>query len=107
MRLEGELSHVGKRNPENKADWEATPEPFDPGVMDPNEKADRIEEFEERSSVEATLEEQLNNVKAALSRIENNSYGICEIDGSPHPIEERRLEANAAATTCIAHIDNR
>ncbi len=104
-RLERELGSVGRVNPGNPADWEATPEEAIVGVADKNEAADRIEAYEERTAVEATLEEQFKSVKSALERIEDGTYGQCLIGGTPHPIEDARLDANPAATTCIKHIN--
>jgi len=102
-RLETELGDVGRINPENTEDWEPTP--IDMNVMqaDKNEAADQKEEYEERSAVQVELETRLGNVKKALERIENSAYGICKIGGEK--IEEKRLNANPAAETCMAHLE--
>ena len=49
------------------------------------------------------FETQLIDVKSALERIEDGSYGVCEI--SWEQIEEDRLEANPAARTCKEHMN--
>jgi leucyl-tRNA synthetase len=49
------------------------------------------------------LELRLGNVKTALEKIENGSYGICKICGEK--IEEDRLEANPASLTCKKHME--
>jgi DnaK suppressor protein len=101
--IEGELRSVGRINPENPRDWEATPSPIDVMPADKTEVAEQVEEFEERTAVEVELENKLNSIKKALKRIEEGSYGVCEVGGEP--IEEARLEANPAATTCLKHLN--
>ena len=100
--LEGELSSVGRINPSNPSDWEATPADLNIPEADKNEVADKMEEFEGRAAVETALEERLNEVRAALGRIEKNIYGKCKVCGGE--IEEKRLEANPAAETCMGHM---
>lgn len=100
--LESELSSVGRINPSNPSDWEATPADLNIPQADKNEVADQVEEFEERAAVERALEDRLVEIKAALGRIENGSYGKCKVCGKE--IEEKRLEANPAAETCMEHI---
>jgi RNA polymerase-binding transcription factor DksA len=59
--------------------------------------------FEEESTNEGvleTLEERLREVTDALERIQNKTFGICMITGKP--IEPEVLDANPAATTCLA-----
>lgn len=99
--LEKELQSVGRRNPENPADWEATPADLDISPADESELSDAMEEFEENTAILKQLEIRYNEVKEALSRIEAHTYGTCEISGEP--IEEERLMANPAARTCIKH----
>ncbi len=103
QKLEGELRTVGRINPTNSADWEPKPSAMDTSPSDENEMADNIEEFEENSAILKNLEIQLNDVKKALKKIEEGTYGICEI--SHEPIEIERLEANPAARTSLAHKD--
>jgi len=102
--LKEELQSLGRKNPNNPKDWEATPE-ADPinHPADPNVEADQIEEYEERTAILKQLEIRWNEIKSALTRIENNTYGMCEIDGKE--IETERLQANPAARTCIAHMN--
>lgn len=103
--LLNELQDLGKENPEND-DWEAMPiiEEVDVDMADENERADQFEDFEERSSTLNILEERLQNIKTALTRIEDGTYGKCVIDNGP--IEPARLEANPAALTCKIHINS-
>lgn len=102
--LEKELATVGRINPDNPADWEAVP--VDPGEheVDPNERADHIEEYENNTAILKQLEIQLQDVKDALLKIEAGTYGICEVSG--HPIEKGRLNANPAARTCMEHMND-
>lgn len=100
--LESELSSVGRINPSNPSDWEATPADLNIPQADKNEVADKMEEFEERAAVETALEGRLNEVRAALERVEKNIYGKCKVCGKE--IEEKRLEANPAAETCMEHM---
>lgn len=100
-RLEDELGEIAKKNPKNNADWEAVPENMNLLNADKNEMADFYEEFENRQAVEIELENRLNDVLDALKRIKKGIYGICETSGNP--IDEKRLEANPAARTCVTH----
>jgi len=103
QKLEEELSSIGRRKPGNPADWEATQGETNIDTADRNEVADTIEQYEEHSGILKELEIRYNNVKLALTKIEEGKFGICEISGEE--IELDRLEANPAARTCKAHID--
>ena len=104
-RLEEDLSGVGERNPADPSDWTPTPPPDIQHEADPIDAADAIEEYTERVGIEGPLEERLQGVKAALAAIANGTYGTCQVGGNAHPIEPERLEANPAATTCVAHMN--
>ena len=97
--LEEELSSVGKVNPNNPNDWNATSGKIEVDSADDNEVADKMEELEENRAILQQLEPQLNEVKSALQRIEDGKYGICEVSGKS--IERERLEANPSARTSI------
>jgi RNA polymerase-binding transcription factor DksA len=101
--LEAELKTVGEKNPDNPNDWEAVPPPENVATADENDVADTIEDFETNTAILKRLEIRYNEVKDALGRIGNGTYGTCEISGDP--IEQERLEANPAARTCIKHKD--
>lgn len=58
-------------------------------------------EQNEVQSLSASLQEQLDEVQRALTRIDEGEYGLCEVCG--RPIQEERLEAVPAATLCIDH----
>lgn len=99
-----ELSAVGIHNPENESDWVAVPDTLDAEEPDENLVADAIETWNERNALVATLEKQYNSIRSALARIETQTFGICEV--CKNPIEEKRLNANPVARTCIAHIED-
>lgn len=104
--LEEELGLIGHEDPKQKDDFHPDPKTMDvPETADRNILADRHEDFEERVVINAALEERLENVNKALERIENGTYGICSVSGKP--IEEERLNANPAADTCIAHMEQK
>lgn len=100
-RLETELKEVGRRNPSNPKDWEPLPPEMDTRTSEQSELADKFEEMENRSAVEIHLEEKIGEVNAALDRIEKDKFGICEI--CKEKIDEKRMEANPAAATCVKH----
>jgi len=102
--LEAELITLGKED-KKTGDWEATPpsEEKAQDVPDEGDMADRASEYEERSSTLSVLENRLNDIKKALSKIEEGTYGNCEICGSK--IEEERLNVNPSAKTCEADIE--
>ncbi len=77
-------------------------EDIDPTATEKDEIADRFEEQEEHQSESGTLMRRRNDLMAALGRIKDGTYGICEECGQE--IGEERLEANPAATTCSVHV---
>ena len=100
--LTKELKTVGRINPENPGDWQATPAKMDANNADENVLADTIEEFEGNTAILKQLEIRFNEVNSALERIANGKYGLCKI--CQKTIEEDRLEANPAAETCKEHM---
>ena len=64
--------------------------------------ADSSQVTAERGEVEAlagSLRESLNDVEAALTKIDEGTYGTCE--GCGQPINPARLEAKPAAKLCM------
>lgn len=96
-RLIAELKTVGRINPENPSDWEPIPGEDGNDRADKNDYADQIEQYEENTAILKQLETELNEIRAALQRIENGTYGIAEDTGEP--ISPERLEAYPAART--------
>jgi DnaK suppressor protein len=101
VKLESELKTVGRINPSNPNDWQAVPSDMEADAADRLEVAESIDQFEENTAILKELEIQLNDVKHALKKIDDNTYGLCEEDKKPIPVN--RLEANPAAKTCIEH----
>lgn len=100
--LLGELAGLGKRDPLS-TEWEATLETPEVGQADPNNTADRFEDFEEKSALIIPLEARLEQVESALARIQNGGFGLCRV--CSNPIEDARLLVNPAAETCMTHIE--
>ena len=103
-KLIAELQTVGRINPDNPNDWEATPGEKDENTADSNEFADTIEKYESNTALVKELEIQLIDINAALEKIKNGTYGICEVSGDQ--IEMDRLTANPSAKTCKQHLEN-
>jgi RNA polymerase-binding transcription factor DksA len=101
--LEADLSSIGRKNPENSSDWEGTIPENGTDEADDLEVASSLEQFENNTAEVENLEKQLNDVKSALEKIENGSYGKCEVCGND--IEEDRLVASPSAPTCKLHMN--
>ncbi|MBI2065474.1 MAG: TraR/DksA C4-type zinc finger protein [Candidatus Zambryskibacteria bacterium] len=101
--LEKELEKVGRRNPDNLLDWEAIPADKESSQADENVAADKIEGYEENVAIVNTLETRYQDIKDALDKIKQGTYGLCEVSGEE--IEIERLEANPSARTCKLHIE--
>jgi RNA polymerase-binding transcription factor DksA len=97
-----QMRDMGKLNPET-GEWEATPEAMDYPESDPNDMADRFEDFESRSSMMRDLEPRLKNILQAIKNINRESFGRCEV--CKKDIENARMEANPAARTCKKHLE--
>ncbi len=68
---------------------------------DPIDAADQIEELVVNVPLVEELEKRHKDIVAALEKMEDGTYGICE--GGEEEIPFDRLEANPAARTCVAH----
>ncbi|MDD4803743.1 MAG: TraR/DksA C4-type zinc finger protein [Candidatus Pacebacteria bacterium] len=99
--VESEMKEIARKNPSNPKDWEAVETDMDSAGADANEVADEMESFEENQGIVRELEPQYNDIKIALKKIEDGTYGICEVGGEEIP--EDRLDANPSARTCIEH----
>ena len=101
--LEKERDEVGRVNPDNPSDWEATPEDRDVSQADDNVVADAFEEYGDNAAIMNTLEIRYNDIKNSLEKIAQGTYGLCQTCGEE--IEIERLEANPSAKTCKKHIE--
>ncbi len=100
--LEAELTKVGRKNPDNPSDWEATPVERDTSQADENTVADAISDFEDNAAIVSTLEARYKDVRSGLDKIKHGVYGKCQV--CQKEIEVDRLEANPAARTCKEHM---
>lgn len=98
--IENELKGLGWKN--EAGEWEAQAQ-VDTTATESDELADRMEEYQENRAEIDELQITWNNIKRALDKIEEGTYGTCEISGEE--IEEERLEANPSARTCVAHME--
>lgn len=96
-RLEAEMGSVGRRNLSVPGDWEAMPSETG-NEADLIDQADVVTSRETNTAILADLEARYDAILEALGRIEKKTYGKCEVCGEK--IEEERLEADPAATTC-------
>lgn len=102
--IEKELAKVGRLNPDNPSDWEATVSSQDQGnsQADENVAADAIEELEDNTAILNTLEERYKDIKSGLDKIKHGTYGLCQV--CQKEIETNRLEANPSSRTCKEHM---
>ena len=99
--LEEELGGISQPSTNTPGVWDANTGGMEVDAADENEVAGKIEEYEENANIASHLENQLNETKGALERIEKGTYGLCEKCGKP--IEKERLEANPSARISIKH----
>jgi len=100
--LQEQLDKLGQRDPSQPNNWDVARSNIDVNKADQNEFADKTEELHVDSIVLDELEARYRAVVAALERVEAGTYGTCSVCNER--IEEERLAANAAASTCKAHI---
>lgn len=67
----------------------------------PADQATETFEREKDLSILESTDEQLRDIELALARIEDGSYGTCEVCG--RPIGDERLRAKPSARLCIDH----
>lgn len=85
-------------------DWEIRFDQDDHTEADEDLISDNAEAADEAIATLALLETRYRNINRALDKIASGTYGICEIGGEA--IEADRLEANPAARTCKAHLND-
>ena len=95
--LESERADLARRLEELTADGATAPD-FDENFAD---SAQVAAEQGENMSLAVALREQLTDVEGALQRIDEGTYGLCEVCGKQ--ISEARLEAMPATPFCIDH----
>lgn len=65
-----------------------------------DDNAQEEETFEEDSALRLTLKNLITETKAALVKIENATYGTCEVCGDK--IEAGRLKVYASVSKCVS-----
>ena len=95
--LQKELESFADQDPKLKHNWDTRYPNREDG--DKDEEADEVQEYDNKLSVEYSLELKLKDVTIALEKIEKSGYGICEKCGKK--IDEERLLACPEAKTCI------
>jgi DnaK suppressor protein len=95
--LEENLSRIAKPIDPQKGEYEPV---FDEVGNDRESNTTEVEEYADNLPVEMTLEKKLQDIIAALAKIEDGTYGMCEKCQQEIAID--RLKANPSAKTCIA-----
>ncbi len=101
MTLESEMQNIGRKSLTVPNDWEEIPSDI-AMEADLADQADIVVHRSNTAAVLADLEARYDTILAAIHKIENKTYGVCEVCGDK--IGEPRLEANPSATTCAAHM---
>jgi RNA polymerase-binding transcription factor DksA len=100
IEVRNELKTIAAEDP-STGDWVAIPVSEDLQTADENVEADAVEEWDTRRAILVQLEIRHLNIKHALQKITDGTYGICELSGET--IEAERLQANPSARTNIAN----
>ncbi len=95
--IQGELESFAKEDPNLKNNWDTKYPNREEG--DKDEEADEVQEYNNKLSLEYSLESKLKDVVSALEKIEKGTYGVCENCGKK--IDEERLLACPEAKTCL------
>src|SRR5438046_1945637 len=97
-RLKTERDAIESRVATKKHDVQETVQ-CESGVGDSGDESNLLYEREAEIDENARDQKELAQVKRALDRIEQGTYGLSEVSGRPIPIE--RLEAVPYATTLV------
>jgi len=105
--LIGELETIATPDPHLKDDWNVKHEEWSEDqitseeALEGDESVNESDEDMKNKALSDHLELKLRDVNNALKRMEDGTYGICEI--CKEPISLERLKANPAAATDIEH----
>ena len=95
--IQEELKSFADEDPDLKHNWDTRyPKREDD---DKEEAADDVQEYDNKLSLEYSMELKLKDVNNALEKIKNETYGTCENCGKK--IDEKRLLACPEAKTCL------
>ncbi len=100
-----ELHEAGANvDEEGRQHWEAKTSDVDTLRSDTSDVAERLETYGENAALIRRLSLRFSEVNAALTKIKlnNGSFGLCRV--CDKEIENDRLAANPAATTCKQHM---
>ncbi|MDP2656030.1 MAG: TraR/DksA C4-type zinc finger protein [bacterium] len=95
-RLEGELGLLGEGNPHVTGGFDTKWEDLGENEED---NATEVAQYESNLGVERELESRLKEMKAALARLEDGTYGACASCGQD--INPARLKVKPEAIYCI------
>lgn len=101
-RLTGVIAEVDRQREEIRLTVTGSEHNVDPENMDGGSLAF---EMEMEASVQENARQLLDKVEKALTKIDDGTYGICEVSGDPIPLA--RLEALPYATTTVEHAEGR
>lgn len=93
--LEEQLASFATKDPHQKGNYNAN---FPEFGNQEEDNASEVAAFESNLSLEQTLEQSLEMITKALSKIEDGTYGLCVKCG--RPVSEERLEIMPTATRC-------
>lgn len=96
QRLEQELASFAEKNSHSQDDYHAQYPNFG---SESDENAQEVATFDDRLTLERTLEKELQDVNGALKRIKDGTYGICKYCGQE--IAKERLLARPTSSACI------
>lgn len=96
-RLSQELRGVSQEDPHHPGQFSTIyPES---GSSSDDDNAMEIAEYVDDATIEARIESELRDIEFALKAINAGNYGICKY--CKEPIDEKRLEARPASSSCI------
>ncbi len=95
-KLEDELGGIAHKVGRTAADFDAE---FPNYGDKEDENAAEVATFTDNLAVEQTLEDTLEDVKAALERIAKGTYGFCRYCNKE--IDTRRLQARPESSSCV------
>jgi DnaK suppressor protein len=102
-RITADLSSIASYD-EATDNWEAVPDSDSQDEADINVEADATEEWNERRATLSALETEYRDTKRALTKIDNGTYGHCEVCQAE--IATPRLTFKPTARTCQDHLND-
>lgn len=88
---------------EDTGDWEPSSDKTEQSEADENSEADAAEMLSEQTATVAQLEMTHRNITRALRKIDDGTFGMCEVCGDT--ITPERLAILPSARTCTQHLD--